>query len=178
MIQFKPYLVSVFVCLAFLANAQKDVDDNAEWMDRIYFGGGGGFSGGQNSFGRYFYFSVSPVVGYMLTSNASVGTGLVYQRTSYVDQNINFTQYGITPFIRYNFDKLFLIAEFNYINTPAYSFNGKSERVFRSRMLLGAGYSVPAGSRVRVNAMALYDVLYRQPSVFTSPWVFRVFFSF
>ncbi len=176
----KPFnLIPVlFVFLASTSWAQKDVDDQSDWKDRVYFGGGGGFSGGTNTYGKYFSLSVSPVVGYMLTSNASVGTGIIYQRTTYSDINLNYIQYGVTPFVRYNFDKLFLTAEYNYINLPNNIFNGTSERVFRSRILFGAGYSVPAGGRARINAMALYDVLYKPGNGFVSPWVFRVFFSF
>jgi hypothetical protein len=176
----KNITTALLLLVSMSAWAQRDVDDNAKWNDRLYFGGGGGFSGGSNSYGKYFYFSVNPVVGYMITSNASVGTGFIYQRTSYSDLGLNYTQYGVNPFVRYNFSQLFLTAEYNYINIPVNPFTSNgAERVFKSRMLFGAGYSVPMGSsRGRINAMALYDVLYKQPSVFSSPWVFRVFFSF
>jgi hypothetical protein len=180
----KSIVISSFICLSFLAVAQRDVDSESNWMDRVYFGGGGSFNGGDNSFGtRYFSISVMPVVGYMVTSQLSVGTGVVYQRTSFPDDNFNYVQYGLMPFVRYNFNELFLTAEYNYFNVPVLSLSSQGfaveDRVYRSRMLLGAGYSRPlGGGRMRVNAMALYDVLYRRPSIFNSPWVFRVFFSF
>lgn len=161
------------------AFAQRDVEDGDEWKERLYFGGGGGFNGGTTNGIRYWSVSVTPIVGYMVAPKFSVGTGVSYQRTSYTDFNFSYSQYGIMPFARYNFNELFLTAEYNYINLPVLNQNlGTDSRVFRSRMLFGAGYSQPLGGRSRLNAVALYDVLYSQPSPFLSPWVFRVFFSF
>jgi hypothetical protein len=163
--------------------AQRDVEDGDDWKERLYFGGGGGFNGGSSNGIRYWSISVTPIVGYMVAPKFSVGTGVSYQRTTYQDFDFNYTQYGIMPFARYNFNELFLTAEYNYINLPRLTYSngngyGTDSRFFRSRMLFGAGYSQPLGGRARLNAVAMYDVLYRQPSPFLSPWVFRVFFSF
>lgn len=160
--------------------AQRDVDDRADWKDRFYFGGGGGLNGGTDSYGnKFFYFSLSPVVGYMVTSQLSVGTGIVYQRTNYSDLNFSFTQYGVMPFVRYNFKDLFLTAEYNYINLPRLDRNYKTvDRVFLDRFLIGAGYSQSLGGRTKLNVMAMYDVLFQRPSPFLTPWVFRIFFTF
>ena len=165
-------------------SAQRDVDDQSDWKERIYFGGGGGLNAGTNQYGtKYFYFALTPVVGYMLTSQLSVGTGVVYQRTTFPDdKNFSYVQYGLMPFVRYNFNELFLTAEYNYINSPILARNAQGflvqDRLFTDRLLFGAGYSKPVGQRMRVNAVAMYDVIYRRPSIFNSPWVFRVFFSF
>lgn len=177
-----PIIVLILSAVFFqTAMAQVDVDDRADWKDRVYLGGGGGFNAGTTNGIKYWTISVSPVVGYMVTSNFSVGTGVSYQRTAYSDFNFNYTQYGIMPFARYNFDQLFLTAEYNYINLPSVAYQGSNystgDRFFKSRMLFGAGYSQPLGGRGRINVAALYDVLYRRPSVFLSPWVFRVFFT-
>jgi hypothetical protein len=161
------------------ATAQRDVEDGDDWKERLYFGGGGGFNGGSTNGIRYWSISVTPIVGYMVAPEFSVGTGFSYQRTTYPDFDFNYSQYGIMPFARYNFNELFLTAEYNYINLPVINQSlGTDSRVFRSRMLLGAGYSQPLGGRTRLNAVAMYDVLYSRPSPFLSPWVFRVFFSF
>lgn len=165
--------------------AQREVDGQSSWKDRIYTGGGLGFNGGTDVIGnKYFNISVSPIVGYMITSQLSGGVGVSYQRISYPDINFNYTQYGFMPFIRYNFSDLFVTAEYNYINLPDIDYDlatgryTEAARIYRSRMLVGAGYSKPLGNRARVNAVALYDLLYQRPSVFLSPWVFRVFVSF
>jgi hypothetical protein len=175
-------LLMLLVVAAQTVIAQRDVDDGSDWKDRIYFGGGGGFNGGTSGGVKYISVSVSPVVGYMVAPKFSVGSGVSYQRTSYPDYNFNYVQYGIMPFARYNFNELFLTAEYNYINIPVLYRNSSGyssdSRVFRSRMLVGAGYSQSLGGRSRLNAVALYDVLYKANNGFLSPWVFRVFFTF
>jgi hypothetical protein len=178
-------MLSMFVSFMSLeVFAQRDVDDQSDWKDRIYFGGGGGFSAGTNQIGsRYFSFTLTPVVGYMVTTQMSVGSGVVYQRTTFPDDfNYSFVQYGLMPFVRYNFNELFLTAEYNYINSPLLLRTASGfvveDRMYTDRLLFGAGYSKPVGQRMRINAVAMYDVLYQRPSVFNSPWVFRVFFSF
>ena len=176
------YILLVMELSTTLSFAQVDVEDQASWKDRIYTGGGGGFSGGSNNLGKFFSISVSPIVGYMITQQASAGLGISYQYTSYSDlpSPNSYSMYGVSPFVRYNFKELFLTAEYNYLSIPINLFSTNSDRVFRDRMLLGAGYSVPMGGsgRGRINAMALYDVLFRPGNGFSSPWVFRVFFSF
>jgi hypothetical protein len=175
-------LLGFFLAVSNAAVAQRDVEDGDDWKERLYFGGGGGFNGGNSNGIRYWSFSVTPIVGYMVAPKFSVGTAVAYQRTTYQDFNFNYVQYGIMPFARYNFNELFLTTEFNYINLPTLTQNSggfaTDTRVFRSRMLFGAGYSQPLGGRSRLNAVALYDVLYRPGNGFLSPWVFRVFFSF
>ena len=176
------FLVTL-VFLSFSAFSQKELGDKPDWKERIYTGGGLGFNGGRDGFGnRYFNISVSPIVGYMITQQFSGGIGISYQRVGYPDIDFSYTQYGLLPFLRYNFDDFFLITEYNYINLPRVTYSGgkysEASRFYRSRMLVGAGYSKPLGARARVNAIAMYDLLYSAPSVFYSPWVFRVFVSF
>lgn len=160
--------------------AQREVEEDEGWAlkDRIYFGGGLGLNGGNDAFGnRYFYVALSPIVGYMVTQQFSVGTGVNWQHYNYPDVKVKFNQYGVSPFARYNFGRLFAYGEYNLINTP--SFNNVDLRDNYDRMLVGLGYSQPIGRRGAINAMALYDVIYNQSDrVFSSPWVFRVFFSF
>jgi hypothetical protein len=176
------FLLTLAFSISNTALAQRDVEDGDDWKERLYFGGGGGFNGGNSNGIRYWSISVTPIVGYMVAPKFSVGTGVSYQRTTYQDYNFNYVQYGFMPFLRYNFNELFLTAEYNYINLPTLTQNssgfGTDSRVFRSRMLFGAGYSQPLGGRSRLNAVALYDVLYKPGNGFLSPWVFRVFFSF
>jgi hypothetical protein len=176
----KRLAVLLLVALPLLGLAQRDIEEGAKpsLKDRLYFGGGFGLNSGSLNGINYFYISLNPIVGYMVNPKFSVGTGISWQRTSYDTRpSIALNQYGVSPFMRYNFDQLFAYAEYNYITTPTFSAPGQS-RAF-SRLLLGLGYSQPLGGRSRLNAMALYDVLYnRAEGAFASPWVFRVFFSF
>jgi long-subunit fatty acid transport protein len=177
----KRLVVLLMVALPLLSLAQREIEegDKPKLKDRLYFGGGFGINSGTDAYGNsYFFISLSPIVGYMINPKFSVGTGINWQRTSYDTRpSIVLNQYGVSPFLRYNFDQLFAYAEYNYISTP--TFNITNRRAY-NRLLLGVGYSQRlGGSRGAINAMALYDVLYNQSDrAFASPWVFRVFFSF
>jgi hypothetical protein len=173
----------VFVCVIMLVSynltAQRVVDEGAGWSlkDRLYVGGGFGLNGGTDQWGnRYFYFAINPIIGYMVTQRFSVGSGINWQRYSYTEPvKLKIDQYGVSPFVRYNFSQLFAYGEYNLLNTPTFSL---SQRKTFDRLLLGLGYSQPFGRRGAINAMALYDVIYDQNErAFASPWVFRVFFS-
>ena len=163
-----------------LAFGQRTFDENGKpsVLDRMYFGGGLGFSGGTNAYGqRYTYLGIYPIVGYMLTNKFSVGATITYQHYSYPDVGQTVDQYGISPFARYNLGQVFLYSEFMILNSPTYDPN--SPRKIYNRWLNGLGFQQPLGKRGAINAMVLYDVLYTQSElVFTSPWVFRVFVSF
>lgn len=145
--------------------------------DRWYFGGGLGLNGGTNTQGyRYFYVGLYPVVGYMLNEKTSVGTSLTWQHYEYPDISQTIDQYGFSPFIRYNLGQAFAYSEYMFLNSPTYV---NSERKMYNRWLIGLGYSMPIGRRGAVNAMGLYDILYKvEDRAFASPWVFRIWFSF
>jgi len=159
-------------------NAQKDIGERAPWRERVFLGGGGGLGGGTDSYGnRYFSFSVTPVLGYMVTQKVSAGTGLSYQSVNYSDIGISYNQYGVMPFVRYNMDALFVTTELNYLNIPSLNSNfDTTDRIYTTRLMAGAGYSVPVGGRTKLNVVGLYDLTYDR-RYFVSPWVFRVFFS-
>ena len=176
-----PFVLLVsFLSISFSSYSQIEVEDDSKpsFKDRVYFGGGFAMNGGSDSYGnRYYYFALSPIVGYMITPKLSAGSGITWQQINYPDAKVKLNQYGVSPFVRYNLSKLFLYSEYNLINTPSYSSTG--ERRNYDRLLLGLGYSQPLGKRGAINGMALYDVLYNPSDrVFVSPWVFRVFFSF
>src|SRR5258706_4856132 len=147
---------------------------------KFYFGGGGSFGSGTNSAAnRYVYYSLFPIAGYRITQQFSAGTGVNYQHYSFPDygSSYSYAQYGISPFLRYNVNQLFFQTEYDIISSP--SFIDPSRRIY-NRLLFGIGYSQPFSSTGRgaINAIAMYDVLYKQPSVFNSPIVLRVFVTF
>lgn len=167
----------LFIALAISCFAQREIDERTppKLSERIYFGGGFGLGGGTG----YFSIALNPIVGYMVTPKLSVGTGINWSMTSYtaINPSKSVNQYGISPFVRYNFDQLFMYGEYNLLSTNFLS--DPNKRQFISRFLLGLGYSQPLGKRGAINVVGLYDVLYKQnDSPFASPWVFRVFFSF
>lgn len=156
--------------------AAKKGDNNMSLADRLYFGGGGSFGSGTDAYGyRYTYISASPLMGYRITLPFSVGAGVNYTYYRFPDVKLTLNQYGISPFARYQFGKLFAYGEYSLISAPSFD---KSTRKIYNRLPIGLGYTIPIGDKAALNAMALYDVLYnKQNSVFYSPWVFRVFIS-
>jgi hypothetical protein len=177
------YLVVFFFLLAGLpSEAQqrpqqgKNSATGLSLSDRVYFGGGGSFGGGNNALGyRYTYISVSPLVGYRLTVPWSAGVGVNYIYYRYPEVPLTLNQYGISPFTRYQFGKLFAYAEYSVMSVPTFD---NTTRALYNRLPIGLGYSIPIGEKAALNAMALYDVLYnKRTSVFYSPWVLRVFVS-
>jgi hypothetical protein len=171
------WVVLVALVVSFSTYGQREVEDGADhsFSERIYFGGGLSFSGGNSGYGRYTFFSLSPMVGYMITPQFSSGLSFQWQHYTYPDLKINLDQYGVSPFVRYNFGQLFAYSEFSVINTP---FMNNEDRLNYTRLLFGLGYSQPLGRRGSVNALGLYDVIYKTYGPFSSPWIFRVYFSF
>jgi hypothetical protein len=143
--------------------------------ERIFFGGGGGFSGGTSYGFRYTSISVSPLVGYRLTVPWAAGVGVNYTYVRYPDVDVTLTQYGVSPFTQYRFGNLFAYAEYSVLSVPTFD---NSSRSIYNRLPVGLGYTMPIGGRAALNMMALYDVLYdARDGVFGSPWVIRVFFT-
>ena len=176
----KIVLLSLLLISCEFAIAQREVDESQppSFKERVYFGGGLGFSSGTDAnAGRYTYVGLYPMIGYMVNNQLSVGTAITYQYYNYSDIGQEISQYGVSPFVRYNFGQLFAYSEFMILNTPSYD-PGSSRKLY-NRWLNGLGFSQPIGKRSSINAMGLYDVLYsRTDNVFSSPWVFRVYFSF
>jgi hypothetical protein len=169
-------MLIVFSSIAF-AQVELDEDTPPKFRDRVYFGGGFGLNSGTINGVGYFSLAINPVIGYMVTPRLSAGTGLSWQRTTF-DKGVNTTlnQYGVSPFVRYNFNQLFAYSEYNYFSTSTMN---SPDRMGFNRMLLGMGYTQPLGKRGAINVVGMYDVLYNpNDAVFGSPWVYRVFFSF
>src|SRR5882757_8672271 len=166
----------IFLCVS-PALAQREVSEDGKtpFSERLYFGGGLGFSSGSSSVGRYTYIGLYPIIGYMVTNQFSTGATITYQYYSYPDQDYSQTQYGISPFLRYNFGQVFAYTEYMILSTPSY--DPGAQRKIYNRWLVGLGFRQPVGKRGSLNVMGLYDILYNPADrVFTSPWVFRVFF--
>ena len=174
----KILILSGLLLISGAALAQKGeyaTDQNSDWQDRIYFGGGFGLSGG--SWGTSI--RVSPMVGYMLTSRVSVGVGATYEYykyNSYYGGDYSDNRWGGMLFTRVNlFKQIFAYADYSFMN---YTYNPSTEeRRTIDRLPLGLGISQPIGSRSSINFLAAYDLLYENAGPYASPWVFSVFFS-
>ncbi len=142
--------------------------------DRIYFGGGGGFSGGN----QYINVAVSPLIGYKFTDQFSGGLQITYQYVRFID--ISASNYGGGPFLRYNFTpKFFGYTQYEYLNyLPLGATNSSENRYHFNSWFVGIGYSEPLGDRAAFNIMALYNLLHQDGrSPYRSPLLFRVGFA-
>lgn len=169
---------SVFV--AHTSKAQREITDNATFSDRLYFGGGLGFSSSNYAT----LLNLSPTVGYMFTNELSGGVGVIYQYVNYKSIDLKTHNYGGRFFGRYNItSQLFGYGEYEAINYefPAISASGKeytTSREFSPSLFVGAGYFQPFGARGGVSLMFLYNVIYKEnSSPYPRPYVIRVGFN-
>lgn len=138
------------------------------WQERIYTGGNFGMF-----FGSTTYIEASPFVGYRLSEDLSVGTGIIYRyyRVRGYDYSMNII--GYKGFARYQvWENLFAYGEYenlygNWIN--------RNQIINVPSLFLGGGYSQSLGMRSSVFVMLLYNALYDPArSPYPSPIVFRM----
>ena len=171
------FIIPIFLLFATIALAQKGelaIDNESNWQDRIYYGGGMGLSGGSG----FTMISISPIVGYMISSRLSGGIGATYQY--YKSGDFSDNRWGGQVFMRMNvINPIFLYGSYEFINYTTFNSNGfEGPRDTVSRLPLGVGISQSIGNRSSINMIAAYDVLWdEQLRVYNSPWVFSVFFS-
>ena len=139
--------------------------------DRIYYGGGGGFSAGTD----FVNISLSPQVGYKITERYSAGIGLTYQYVRFTNIGESISNYGWSVFNRYNItEQFFGYGEFERLSFQQ-DFENTQRQGFNS-LFFGLGFSNRIGGNAAFNTMVLYNVLYveNEPSPYRSPWVIRV----
>lgn len=157
-----------FAIPAFSQYRQPSASSGGGLNDRIYFGGGGGFSGGSN----FLNVGLSPLIGYKVTDDFSAGIQLTYQYVKYFQ--VSWSNYGGGPFVRYNItEKLFGYSQYEYLNVGVSS---GEERFNFTSLFVGLGYTEPIGRNVAFNITALYNVLYGDGTntPYRSPLQFRV----
>ena len=141
-------------------------------LEKFYFGGGGGFSGGTD----YLNLSVSPLVGYKITPEFSAGLQLTYQYVRFLNTSVS--NYGGGPFLRYNFSQnIFAYTQYEYLNFGLIVPNSpEPRRLDFTSWFVGVGYSEPIGRNFAFNITALYNLLYKDgtDSPYRSPLLFRV----
>lgn len=174
-------LVFLYLGSISFSNAQKYVNEDSKFTERLYLGGNFGLQLGTN----LTQIEISPAVGYMINNKASVGVGVIYQyfkaqiQTQSRVYEIKTNIYGGKLFGRYNItDFLFGYAEYEHINLDAVNLNSNEiERAWVPGMFVGAGYFQAIGRRSGVNLMLLYNLTYdpiRSP--YNSPFLLRLGF--
>lgn len=180
----------LFTCiLAFglvsVGNAQiyyEEEADSTSFKDRLYFGGNFSLNLGN----RFTFIDISPLAGYMLNEDVSIGLGINYLYYSQEVFNIfngdrfdlTSSVYGGRVFARHNIlDNYFAHVEFENVNTNVVSFETNGSRIVRDwvpGLFLGGGVFQPVFKRGGVNFTVLYNVLHEElRSPYNSAFVIR-----
>lgn len=163
-------ILSLFFSVVILsASAQNKL------ADRIYFGGGFGFSANSNQTNL----SLSPQVGYKITDRYSAGLGIIYQYVGIKQPDVSVNNYGWSVFNRFNVtEQFFAYSEFERLSFEYFtSFTPeRKERSAYNSLLIGGGYSEQLSRSSSFSVTALYNVLYDvtdDPQPYNSPLVLR-----
>ncbi|MEM6643756.1 MAG: hypothetical protein AAF616_12315 [Bacteroidota bacterium] len=157
--------VSLSLLLTFSTFGQNQLSD------RIFYGGGGGFSGGND----IIVISVAPQIGCRVTERYAAGVGITYQYVRFRDFGQTLSNYGWSVFNRYNITQQFFgYGEFERLSFQLPSDN--SDRLGFNSLFFGLGFANQLSRNSSFNTMVLYNVLYveGEPSPYRSPWVIRV----
>ncbi len=154
-------LILVSLCVSLSSFSQYDPDYSDEekeeltglpLRERLYTGGNF-----WANFGTLTNVEVSPILGYRITSDYSVGLGLKYNYFSDRRFSPTFTSsiYGGSVFTRYRFfDRFVAHAEFEMLNTDNFNTIPSAQRVWIPIGLVGGGY---ASNGFQI--LALYDLI-------------------
>lgn len=173
-------IIAFLVIFGFNGYGQVELEEGGKpsFLDRVYFGGSV-----NAQFGDYTVIYLSPMAGYMITRSLSGGVGITYQ---YVKNNfINYESntYGGRLFLRQNIKflklPLFAYSEYESLNIERYNFNNELQREWYPRLFIGGGLFQPIGRRGGFYILVMYDVIDKgSNSYYSSPWEYRIGFSF
>ncbi|MEN0005322.1 MAG: hypothetical protein AAF798_14310 [Bacteroidota bacterium] len=163
-------------------------DESKGFKHRLWYGGGFslGFTG--NSLESFFQFGITPMVGYKITENFSIGprATLLYIYYGFdfgnrVDRNHEI-EWGIGAFARYKvFRNFFAHAEYELYSDVRFLIDGSGQgdiipaRVERGNSFIGAGYN--SGGRIGYEIMLLYNLTLAENDP-SSPILFRGGFTY
>lgn len=162
----KTLLLTLLTFSSLVATAQwgdEEMDEQAAWRDRVFTGGGFGLGLTSN----VDYIAASPLVGYKITPKLATGLSFSYRYTNYkyVTPKVTTHDYGVAPFVRFNFyQNFFLHSEYEYLNYQVPTVGGEKIRNGFSSLLAGGGMFQPIGRRTGFFVLALYNFSYRNPS--------------
>ncbi len=151
------------------AMAQREVDENSGFMDRIYTGGGMQLSFGSNTT----IVGASPIVGYMITDKFSAGLGATYLYYRFRNVDLSTSVYGGKVFARYNvFNPFFLYSEYELLSFDFTLGDNVDNRETVPALNVGGGISQPLGRVAAFQIIVLYDLLHDnlkspQPNAFS-----------
>jgi hypothetical protein len=155
----------------------------SDWRKKIYVGGYFGMSFGSS----YTNIDISPIVGYRITDDFSMGLGVIYTYYSYEVPNFNFgtqkysfSNWGARVNANYVLFKFIALgAEYQYITTDIFDgYDVSNSATFRKEginiLFVGGGISQRVGGNASVYVMAYYDLLQDKYSPYGNNIVWRI----
>jgi hypothetical protein len=173
-----PLILLLLVAATQHSFSQQQQSKTPFW-DKVYFGGNFGLNFGTN----FTEVEVSPLMGYKLTDQLSVGIGgtYIYFKEKIPQYNFSYETsiYGGNVFARYFFvENLFIYVETGALNLdvpqPFYPYTLHREWV--QNLPIGGGYRSPIGENSSFMIMILYDIIDDPNSPYQNP-IFRVGFG-
>ncbi len=162
---YKPVLLKCFLIVAFFSlsvftvQAQNDSLKSSPpfWQDKLFTGGNFGLA-----FGTVTIIEISPLLGYKVTKEFSVGAGLTYMyfKTKSYGYNYSSSIYGGSLFTRYFIlENIFAHLEYEVLNREIYDdFLRKTFRKNIPGLYIGGGYQQEAGLNSSFNVMLLWNL--------------------
>jgi len=160
------------------------------FKEHLYTGGNFGFS----ISGGLMYLEISPLLGYKINENLSMGISSKYVYIGPVNKTNNLIQsykyYGGGVFSQYKItESLAAILEYQLLNVENVDPNSSKfrDRVLSNSLLLGGGYRSEVLGGVNINLYLLYDVIddvnspYRYNYIFgpnNIPIIYRLGFTY
>lgn len=163
---------------AFAQWGYDELSEEATTRERLFVGGGLGAA-----FSSYYTnVSVSPLIGYNITSKFAGGIQVSYRYTNYKGRpSISISDYSISPFVRYRvYAPFFLHVEYEYLN---YYDPQDAIRKYYNSVMGGVGYFQTFAPRGGFYLMALYNLSFQSTSYtdyspYDSPLLFRAGVTF
>ena len=161
--------------------SDKYFDESGGFTHKLWYGGTialnyiGGYDGSR------FYAGLTPMVGYKITPDFSVGPriGFLYNKISFNSGSISWTDYTAAAFARYKFlQTFFLHAEYEYANLGATFTQTRVYEIRSSRdnIYIGAGYH--SGGVIGFETSILYNVNLPSGQYLQSPLDIRAGFTY
>ncbi|MGK0489182.1 MAG: hypothetical protein ACJAXB_002374 [Candidatus Endobugula sp.] len=178
---------SLFSQVYFEEKVAQETDSvkTSDFKERVYIGGNFSVNLGTD----FSFVDISPLVGYMLTPQFSVGVGASYLYLSrrYIlfpsgnSFKVNTSVYGGRTFLRRNIlENYFAHLEFEALNVE-FASNNTTENTIREwvpGLFIGAGIFQPVFGRGGVNVTLLYNLLHDEiKSPYNSAFVVRAGFT-
>ena len=163
--------IIIFVLLLSISDfaiSQKDSIPKNPFRNKLYTGGSVGLQ-----IGDVTLIEVSPILGYNITKNLSIGIGASYQFMKIREYNISSNTYGGSVFSRYTiWRSIFAHAEYellNFENIELYNNVIHKQRMNVSSLFVGGGYRQMIGENSAMVLLVLWNLNETPYTPYTNP---------